>query len=64
MSKGFSMLGLRTVARNARARGVKAPPVMNTTDLGTAGSKLRSAAKKSMPVICGIMRSQRITSNR
>ncbi len=41
-SKGFSTCGLDTRSRNSRARGVKAPPVMNTMRSACPGARSRS----------------------
>ena len=50
------------VARNSAARAVKAPPVMKTMRLASAGRFSRSSSKRSMPLIPGIIRSQKMTS--
>ena len=42
----------------AAARGVKAPPVMNTIRARRWGARTRSSSARSMPVIPLIMRSQ------
>src|SRR5205823_9111853 len=52
-SNGFSSRRLGRRARNSRARGVKAPPVMKTTRSACSGLRVASRMWTSMPATSG-----------
>jgi arylsulfatase A-like enzyme len=63
-SIGLSRQRLGTAATKSRARLVNAPPVISTNRSSTPGRARRMASYTSIPAMSGIIRSQRITSNR